>query len=93
MFTLKYRSFEMDAKQDSCGPTHWVQKEQLHGPFPFVSQEWANGLPVVYAHRDDGNLGMTFGPVLTPDSLGVDPPRPVLFVMNENGATVSKYDL
>lgn len=89
MFTIKYRTFALSPKQDNHGP-YYDMCEQIHGPFGFVSQETDDGCRVVYAHRDDGAPVMTFGPV----KVGVaGQPCPTLWVMNEQGATIAKYDL
>jgi hypothetical protein len=49
---------------------------------------------VVHAHREGGAPGCTWGPVPHEDRApGTQPaPRPTLYVMNESGATVAKYD-
>lgn len=90
MFTIKYRTLHPSDSQQTEGPTHYDSCEQLHGPFTFVSQERESGYPVVYAHNGDAP-GMTFGPIKTAGSN--ESMRPTLWVMNEAGATVAKYDL
>lgn len=94
MFTIKYRTFTPSATQcaDPGSPTYYDQNEQLHGPFDLVSQEMQDGLIVIYAHNGD-DPGTTFGPFRPPETANEEPPRPTLWVMNEAGATVAKYDL
>lgn len=89
MFTIKYRLFQPAAEQPQEGPTHYDQCEQIHGPFSLVSQEMDDGYTVIYAHRGD-DPGMTFGPCKEYES---GKPRPILWVMNESGATVATYHL
>jgi hypothetical protein len=48
------------------------------------------GYTVVHAHRDEFAPGYTFGPVKHGEA-GM--PRPAVWVMNEHGSTVAKYDL
>ena len=98
MFTIKYRSYSPSDVQQGGGFPCYDQNEQLHGPFDLISQEMVQGRLVVYAHRG-AEPGMSFGPWVgaeipapsdTPQSAA---PRPTLWVMNESGATVAKYDL
>lgn len=97
MFTIKYCAFNPSATQcvDQDSPVFYDRVEQLSGPYDHISQEYVDGYMVVYAHRDGGGLGMTYGPIKAPDvEPGKQPaPRPTLYVMNESGATVAKYDL
>lgn len=93
MFTVKYQSFQPCAMQQEGAPTFYDKLEQVHGPFEFVSQEMIEGMIVVYAHREGGAPGMTFGPFQPPETIGEKPPRPTVWVMNASGATVAKYDL
>ena len=91
MFTIKYRQFIPSAKQNGEGPTFYDKTEQISGPYEFVSQEQSgDGFTVIHAHREGGAPGCTFGPI---PQLRGDTPRPTLWVMNENGSTVAKYDL
>lgn len=99
MFTIKYRCYNRIDPKPSHGdplgqrPTY-TENEQIHGPFAFVSFEVDDdGYVVVHAHRDNTAPGMTFGPCLLPEVAGEVHPRPTLWVMNEAGATVAKYDL
>lgn len=94
-YTVKYRCYNPCATQPQEGPTHYDQNEQIHGPFTFVSQEMQDGLMVVHAHRGEEAIGMMFGPHRIGDlAAGQEPPpRPSVWVMNESGATVAKYDL
>lgn len=88
MFTIKYRRFN-PAGQAPDGRSNFLPVESIDGPFTHVSQEWQDGYAVVYAHRGDA-LGMTYGP----HGYGEDyEPRPTLWVMNEQGATIAKYGL
>jgi hypothetical protein len=97
MFTIKYRTWN-PAPEDSetAIPGSWVKTEQLWGPFEFVSSETrANGLEVYgyykgYHDGDQRGLPMTFGPFCDAPK---EQPHPVLWVMNESGATVAKYEL
>lgn len=90
MFTVKYRSYSMAPAQCTEGPTNYDENEQLHGPFTLISREQdLNGYAVIYAHNGD-DPGMVFGPIQA-DEAGK--PRPILWVMNDAGATVAKYDL
>lgn len=97
MFTVKYQSFQPCAQQPSEGPTHYDRVEQIQGPFELVSQEMKDGYIVVYAHRDACAPGVMFGPFVEPDTNSLAPvssaPRPTVWVMNDHGATVAKYDL
>jgi hypothetical protein len=94
MFTTKYRSYNLSSNQpppDCVAPKHFYDEhEMIEGPFVQVSKEMVDGYVVVYAHRDFNSPGMTFGPV---QNYAADQPRPTLWVMNESGATVAKYDL
>jgi len=82
MFTVKYRFFEQD-KSNRFKPA-----ERLDGPFNSVSQTLEDGLCVVRAeHKDD--TSMTYGPFFAEEHW----PRPVVYVMNERGSTIAKYDL
>lgn len=93
MFTIKYRSYRRAMSQPAEGPTHFDACEQLHGPFTLISQEMEDGDLVVYAHNGD-DPGMTFGPHKSLDQMaGESTPRPTLWVMNDRGATVARYDL
>ena len=82
----------MASLQSSSVPVSYDQVESIDGPFCSVSQEYDRGYMVVYAHRSPSELGMTYGPIMEPDGTN-QPPRPTLWVMNEQGATVAKYDL
>ncbi len=93
MFTIKYRRYNLAAKQCTEASTPFFDPvETIDGPFAQINQEYESGYMVVYAHRSDGELGMSYGP-----NNGIDgpqsPPRPTLWIMNEHGATVAKYDL
>jgi hypothetical protein len=94
MFTIKYRTYSVSRIQppaDCIAPTAFYDEHELiDGPFAMVSKEIDDGYVVVYAHREHNAPGMTFGPVKV-DAAGQ--PRPTLWVMNEAGATVAKYDL
>jgi len=95
MFTIKYRAYRRAPQQPTDGSTNYCVHEQLHGPFAFVSQEIddCSGAMVVHAHGDvagSDDPRVMFGPIIT-DNDGT--PRPVVWVMNETGATVARYDL
>lgn len=90
MFTIKYRTYNPSPKQDGGTTCFYDQCELIDGPFALVSQEMDDGYIVVHAHRDHEAPGTMFGPVRA-DEAGK--PRPTLWVMNEQGATVAKYDL
>ena len=93
MFTIKYRSYSLSPKQSSDVPTCYDEHELIDGPFAMISKEYQDGYQVVHAHRDHNAPGMTFGPCIYDEVAGVHHPRPTLWVMNESGATVAKYDL
>lgn len=94
MFTIKYRTLELAPQQPSDGPSNYTFHEQIHGPFHMVSQEVdSDGHTVVHAHRDDCSPGMMFGPWAPAETAGSPRPGPTLWVMNEQGATIAKYDL
>jgi hypothetical protein len=95
MFTIKYRFYVLAEAQSSDGP-FYDECESCHGPFEVVSQEREDGYIVVHG-IDPAGQPMTFGPHKAdggvsdvPRSM---PPRPVVWVMNEHGATIAKYDL
>jgi hypothetical protein len=96
--TVKYRSYQLAAAQQSGGPLHYDEIEQIHGPFAFVSKEMDDGYPVVHCHLDNGDPGLTLGPCRLGDMEEAAggpqaPPRPTVWVMNYYGATIAKYDL
>jgi hypothetical protein len=96
MFTIKYQTFSLSPTQPADAPgSFYDRSEQIHGPFAMVSQEYKEGYSVVYCHRTEDALGMTFGPFIPPEQGdgGSRHPRPTLWVMNEQGATIAKYDL
>jgi hypothetical protein len=93
MFTIKYRTYSVSRIQNGApnSPTMYDENEQIHGPFELVSKEQdENGFTVVHCHRAGDAPGMTFDPLRT-DAAGQ--PQSTLWVMNEAGATVAKYDL
>jgi hypothetical protein len=91
MFTIKYRFYNLAAQQPTEGPQFYDQCESCHGPFEVVSQERSDGYIVVHG-IDPAGQPMTFGPYNPPDQVA-SAPRPIVWVMNEAGATVAKYDL
>jgi hypothetical protein len=98
MFTIKYRQPVLQDAQPANGPAIYTYIESLHGPFDGVSQSYEDGWCVVKAHRghdvaDVTCPGMTFGPVVLDEAAGEQRPRPTLWVMNEQGATLAKYNL
>jgi hypothetical protein len=92
MFTIKYRSYSLSRTQneDESAPRCYDEHELIDGPFATVSKEIEDGFVVVHAHRDHNSPGMTFGPIRAGEA---GQPRATLWVMNEAGATVAKYDL
>lgn len=92
MFTIKYRSWEVCDRQPTPAPASpcYSQLERLDGPFAAVSTRYENGLLAVSCDRNDMTPGMTYGPVQPTEG---NVPRPTLWVMNEQGATIAKYDL
>lgn len=103
MFTIKYRYF-MPATEPGEGvtqarviPGSWIEHEQVWGPFEFVTKEAdVHGNPMIYGHYQpapgtSGGLPMTFGPIQGAGD--GEPSRPTAWVMNEQGATIAKYDL
>jgi hypothetical protein len=95
MFTIKYRSYTLNTKRSNCGEGPiYDEHELIDGPFTMISKEFnEEGYPVVYAHREHNAPGMTYGAFNVPDVAGQPNPRPMLWVMNDHGATVAKYDL
>jgi hypothetical protein len=98
MFTTKYISFQLSPLQssDETDPRFYDRCETIDGPWSYISQSYddeTRGM-VVHAHREGGAPGCTWGPVPHEDRApGTQPaPRPTLYVMNESGATVAKYD-
>jgi hypothetical protein len=94
MFTIKYRFYALSPLQSPEGP-FYDQCESCHGPFETVSQERdANNCIVVHG-IDPAGQPMTFGAVARDEQrvAGQPPPRPVVWVMNDAGATIAKYDL
>ena len=92
-FTVKYQRYVPAAAQPADGPVFYSPIQSIDGPFTSIHQEYKDGLLVVYAHRGD-ELGMTYGPVFGTDAPPErQPPRPTLWVMNDQGQTVAKYDL
>lgn len=93
MFTIKYRTYSLSRTQDAAegAPHYYDENEQIHGPFELISKEQdESGYTLVHAHRETSAPGMTFGPIHA-DEAGK--PRPTLWVMNEQGSTIAKYDL
>lgn len=93
MFTIKYRTFQPCACQQEGAPTSYDEVEQIHGPFELICQSVEDGYKVVHAHRSEESPGTTFGPWLPPETAEDHMPRPTIWVMNDRGATVAKYDL
>lgn len=104
MFTIKYRYFEPGSlvapkPGSDChapGRPTYTEAERIDGPYVSVSQRWENGYAIVTADRGDVSPGMTYGPIINSGD-EVEPnmpyPRPTLWVMNDRGATIAKYDL
>lgn len=97
MFTIKYRYYVAAKEQPADGPAFFDECESIHGPFEVISQYRENGYIVVTGQVGPDSLPMTFGPEkgTDPPTAGSPPrsPRPTLWVMNEQGATIAKYDL
>jgi hypothetical protein len=90
MFTIKYRYFILANEQPEGGPPNYDENEMLYGPFSLVEQGRDKGFIIVTGYDDSEEGNETFGPFNTDVS---GHPRPTLWVMNESGATVAKYDL
>lgn len=69
--------------------------DRIDGPYESISTRYEDGYLTVYASRNYLQPGMTYGPVIGPELPPGTPqgPRPTLWVMNEAGATIAKYDL
>jgi hypothetical protein len=94
MFTIKYRFYTLAAAQSVDGP-FYDQCESCHGPFEVVSQERDQNGSIVVHGIDPNGQPMTFGPARAEESavLHNPSPRPVIWVMNDHGATIARYDL
>lgn len=96
MFTIKYRYYTLTQQPQGVEFICYDENESMHGPYDVISKGMENGYPTVQGIPEPGpNLPMTFGP-FTPPSDSPHPekhPRPTVWVMNEAGATVAKYDL
>jgi len=94
MFTIKYRTYRFAPQQPTLGEPCYCTHEQILGPFEFVSQEVDDKTSqfVVHAYAPGGS-STTLGPVQRPDEGQQNPPPPIIWVMNETGATVARYDL
>lgn len=93
MLTIKYRTYVRVV--DPANGDSFTAHEQIHTGFDMTSQEIEGGNMVVHAHRG-GDPGMMFGPWLPPEPEVAGQssvPRPIVWVMNEQGATVGRYDL
>jgi hypothetical protein len=98
MFTIKYRTYSLAPTQnsDALASRCYDENEQIHGPFELVSKEQdEDGCTVVHAHPPGNAPATTFAdPGSRNDSVaGETRPRSALWVMNEQGATIAKYDL
>lgn len=69
--------------------------DRIDGPYESIATRYEDGYLTVYASRNYLQPGMTYGPVIGPELPPGTPqgPRPTLWVMNEAGATIAKYDL
>lgn len=95
MFTIKYRYYTLTPQPQGVTFICYDENESLHGPYEVVSKGMENGYPTVHCIPAPGELPMTFGPFVAPSD-APDPerhPRPTIWVMNDQGATISKYDL
>ncbi len=90
MFTIKYRYYELCAPAPDTPAPQYSQCERLDGPYESVSTRYENGELTVYCSRNELSPGMTYGPI---GETANDFPRPTLWVMNAQGATIAKYDL
>jgi hypothetical protein len=96
MFTTKYRYYEPAPAPADCTSGGFTPCERIDGPYAAVSARYEGGYQTVYCDLGDQAPGMTFGPVLTGDTDNEAPrnfPRPTLWVMNAQGATVATYHL
>jgi hypothetical protein len=99
MFTVKYRTYNLAPVQnaDPLAPRCYDEVEMIYGTFELVSKEQdVDGNTVVHCHRPGGDPGLTIkhcdhGP--EPAAGQLPAPRSKCWVMNEQGATVAKYDL
>lgn len=95
MFTIKFRTYSPARTQPadcSSGPSY-DENEQIHGPFELVSKEQdEDGYTVVHCHRGT-DPAITFSDDHKDEAAGSKRPRPIVWVMNEQGATIAKYDL
>lgn len=98
MFTIKFRTYspartQPARTQPSEGPAFYDENEQIHGPFELVSKEQdEDGYTVVHCHRGT-DPAVTFSDDHKDEAAGSKRPRPIVWVMNEQGATIAKYDL
>lgn len=98
MFTVKFRTYNLAPTQsaDPKAPRCYDEVELIYGTFELVSKEQdGDGNTVVYAHRPGGAEGLTLKHCDHIQQVAgqLPPPRSTCWVMNEQGATVAKYDL
>lgn len=68
----------------------FAQNEMIDGPYESVSTRYEGHDLTVYCRRNELHPGMTYGPIGETEN---NFPRPTLWVMNAQGATIAKYDL
>lgn len=90
MFTIKYRSYQPASKQPCDGYVDYTSREEVTGPYSHVTQDVDENDQLII-NAANGDIRIMFGPWLPPE--GDRTPRPTVWVMNESGATVAKYDL
>lgn len=92
-FTLKYRYWALSPAQESDNFPNYMELEALSGPWDYVFKDMELGLPLIRAHNEGGSGSATYGPFLREELDRPGSPHPVVWVMNESGATVAKYEL
>lgn len=98
MFTVKYRTYNLAPKQQAGGPLCYDEVEMIYGTFELISKEQdEDGNTVIHCHRPGGAPGLTVKHCDHQDEKraagDLPPPRSTCWIMNEQGATVAKYDL
>lgn len=96
MFTVKYRTYNLAPKQPAEGPRNYDEVEMIYGPFELILKEQdEDGYTVIHAHRAGGGDPLTVKHCDHGDQVAgqLPPPRSTAWIMNEQGATIAKYDL
>lgn len=93
MFTVKFRHYELSDQQppkDCVAPKKFYDEcEYVSGPYQTVQKRMDDGWQIVTAY-DGANPGYTWGPF---KDLDEGQPRPTIWVMNDQGSTIAKYEL